>query len=68
MGKNEEFQEPEGRTKKNKLVMKSENRVYDLSEANVTVKDEIETHNTKLPSALPAHLLWGMFFILIRSS
>jgi len=48
--------------------MKSENKVYDLSKTNVTVEDEIETRNTKLPSALPTHLLWGMFFILIRSS
>lgn len=68
MGKNEEFQEPEGGTKKNKSVIKSENKIYDLSKDNVTVEDEIETRNTKLPSALPTHLLWEMFFILIRSS
>lgn len=68
VGKNEEFQEPEGGTKKNKLVMKSENKVCDLSKANVTVEGEIETRNTKLPSALPTHLLWGMVFILVRSS
>lgn len=66
--KNEEFQEPEGGTEKNKLVVKSGNKVYDLSKTHVTVKDEIETCNTTLPSVLPTHLLRGMFFILIRSS
>lgn len=30
VGKNEEFQEPEGGTKKTKLVMKSENRLWPL--------------------------------------
>lgn len=47
--KNEEFQEPEGGTEKNILVVQSENRVCDLSKTSLTVKDEIETRNTKLP-------------------
>lgn len=61
MSRNEEFQEPAGGTKKNKLVMKSENKVCDLSKANVTVEDEIEARNMKLPSALPTHLLGNVF-------
>lgn len=47
--KNEEFQELKGGTEKNKFVVQSENRVYDLSKTRLTVKDEIEAHSTKLP-------------------
>lgn len=61
MSRNEKFQEPAGGTKENKLVMKSENKVYDLSKANVTVEDEIEARNMKLPSALPTHLPGNVF-------